>query len=263
MPSVEVVVVHYKRPDNIPDIIHALRAQTANPRITLIDAHPSREFVLKPGSPKADRTIELSHNFGGFNRYVPLGAYQCDYTLFLDDDLVPAPRCVEHFLECAKMRPGFGVMGQIGRVFPSGQINQTDTLRDNNFHKVDAVVRAYFVETCRLVSLSRMVWKLKPMMGGETTINHDDLLLCAALRLSGRDVLVTPDITPDAQVNSRELPAPYALCKRPEHSSERQEFLNQVQSIGWRSVAASSGAWNGRVYPSSLLQTYVAGIAKE
>ena len=52
---------------------------------------------------------------GGFNRYVPAFAYECDFRLFLDDDMFPGIRVVEHFVRHASERADTGLLGQIGR----------------------------------------------------------------------------------------------------------------------------------------------------
>ena len=101
--TVEAVVVTHRRPKNLLPVLTALRAQSHQlSRVTVIDAAPSDSFRPQVGFDLADRVMRLGGNYGAFNRYVPLLAYRCDLTLFVDDDFAIGSDAVRRMVAVAK-----------------------------------------------------------------------------------------------------------------------------------------------------------------
>lgn len=231
--QVEVVVINWKRPENVAAVVQALRDQTAPCTITICDCHDSPEFELPMQARlAADRVYRWEHNLGSFNRYVPLGAYDHRYTFFFDDDMLPGRRCVEHFLACATDLQAFGGLGQIGRIVdPDGTYRSgEDVARGRGFTEVDIIVRALFVPTSCLVHAPQARALLQPGKDPE-----DDILMAVGLAMyAGLGCYLTPlDPDPATLVNMRELPSPYALSSRPTHDQSRSRLTRRAVSLGW------------------------------
>ena len=231
--QVEVVVINWKRPANVAAIVRALRDQSAPCTITICDCHDSADFGLPPGThTSADRVYRWAHNFGSFNRYVPVGAYDHKYTFFIDDDMLPGRRCVEHFLASAANLQAFGALGQVGRIVDADGTYRTGNIaRGWGFTEVDILVRALFVPTHLLFHALQARAVLQA--GHEP---EDDIVLAVALAMYvGLCCYLTPaDPDPATLVNMCELPSPYALSDRPIHQQARSQLARKAVSLGWR-----------------------------
>ncbi len=239
--QVEAVVINWRRPDNVAEIVRALKAQTLPCTVTVCDCHDAPEFRL-PGAamPYIDRLYRWGHNLGAFSRYVPLGAYDHRYTFFLDDDMLPGTRCVEHFWSQAEELRTFGALGQLGRIVgTNGDYRARNVPRGPGFTEVDLLVRAYFVPTRCLAYVPQM-----RAMLGESHDPEDDILLAVALSMqAGLASYLTPsDPDPETLVNKRELPTPYARYARNDHERARVRLLRSTIDLGWRPVRARARA---------------------
>jgi hypothetical protein len=231
--QVEAVIINWRRPANVAAIVRALRDQSAPCTITICDCHESAEFELPPEvATSADRIYRWAHNFGSFNRYVPLGAYDHEYTFFVDDDLLPGRRCVEHFLASAANLQAFGALGHVGRIVDADGTYRTGNIaRGREFTAVDILVRALFVPTHLLVHALQARAVLQAGHQPE-----DDIVLAVALAMyAGLGCYLTPaDPDPATLVNMCELPSPYALSDRPIHQQARSQLARRAVSLGWR-----------------------------
>jgi hypothetical protein len=234
MNSVETVVVNWKRPENVAQIVAALRSQSEPCTITVCDCGPSPTFALDEHTLNlVDRLYRWSRNLGAYNRFVPIGAYDHRYTLFLDDDLLPGQRCVEHFLAGAMQIRRFGVLGQLGRIIqPDGLYRYEHVPRTSDFVETDVIIRGYFVSTdslCHLLQFKQIMGHFDELMA------TDDLLLCTALHtLAGLSSYLTPyDEDDETLINKRELSDHHALSDHPGHLERRQEFLDRAMRAGW------------------------------
>jgi hypothetical protein len=227
--SVEVVLINWKRPQNVSQIIEAFRKQTVACTITVCDCHPSPEFELTAATlSQVDRIHRFVENYGPYSRYMPWASYDHEFTYFSDDDMLPGRRCLEHFLGHAD-RP-FGVLGQDGRRLRRDGIYRPDKVRrTRGFEEVDLVVRAYFVRTAHLSALPTMEKRLE--LGDRSTI-EDDILLAVALQREG--CFLTPaDRDPETSIARHLLPAPHALSKRLDHFDRRTELFKRAAAMGW------------------------------
>ena len=235
--QVEAVVINWRRPENVAEIVRALKAQTLPCTVTVCDCHDALEFRLPQSAlPYIDRLYRWQHNLGSFNRYIPLGGYDHRYTFFIDDDLVPGARCVEHFWTQAEKLRTFGALGQIGRIVTaSGDYRPLNVARGPDFTEVDSLVRAYFVPTHCLTYVPQMRALL-----GQAHDPEDDILLAVALSmLGGLATYLTPaDPDPQTQVNWQELPSPHARGARNVHFPARSRLLRDAMDLGWRPVRA-------------------------
>jgi len=245
MNAVEVVVINWKRPGNVGRIVAALKAQTEECTVTVCDCHPSAEFALADSTlASVDRLYRWQRNCGAYNRYVPAGGYDHTYTLFLDDDMLPGLRCVEHFIRSAREIETFGVLGQLGRILPAdGVYRYGDVPRGPAFVETDLVVRGYFVRTSNLWCVGRFRWIMNYF---DEFLPEDDLLLCISLRMcAGLGCYLTPH-DPDIEtlMNKEELSREYALSMRAEHLDKRRDFLRRAVACGWVPLRARNNSRN-------------------
>jgi hypothetical protein len=237
MNKVEAVVINWKRPGNIEKIVDALRTQSTPCTVTVCDTHLRDEFALSPTTlAGADRVYRWGHNTGPYSRFVPLAAYDHEYTFFVDDDMTPGARCVEHLVATAETLPGFGSLGQMGRIVPGdGRYKARNVSRLPSAREIDILVRGFFVRTRNLHHVAQLRWLMNYT---EEQVPEDDMLLCVAMRLCAglRNYLTPADPDPETLMNRNELPDPHALHRRPDHLRRRVDFMLAARAIGWISV---------------------------
>jgi FkbM family methyltransferase len=231
---VEVVLINYKRPANVRAIVKAFREQTVPCDIALIDAAADQEFQLdKEVLDNVDVVYRCNKNFGPFDRYVPIGAFYHEFTYFHDDDMLPGNRLIEHFVNSADSLPGFGVLGQQGRIVDErGGYHPSRVDRRDAPVPVDIVVRGFFVRTSNLPALlqQRTNFGLIP-----STELEDDLLLCTAMNMIlGLTNYLTPiDVDPETKMNKSEMSGAHARHERWNHVPARTGFCSRAIASGW------------------------------
>jgi hypothetical protein len=236
LPLIEAVIINWKRPENVALIVEALRNQTVPCTITICDCHPSPEFSLDEKTRSmVDRVYRWEHNLGAFSRYVPLAGYDHQFTYLTDDDLVPGPKCLEHFLKHSNLTD-FGVLGQKGRrIGEDGTYNTERVKRSRKLEEVDIIIQAYFVQTKNLCHVPRLRWE----MGVQTqTDTEDDIIICVAMQLyANLNCYLTPkDSDKQTRMNYQELPTPHALSQRTDHRARRTAFAQEAAKYGWRTL---------------------------
>ncbi|MBL7489597.1 glycosyl transferase [Frankia sp. AgB1.9] len=238
MNKVEAVVINWKRPGNVERIVDALQAQSVPCTVTVCDTHLDDQYTLSQATLSgADRVYRWGHNTGPYSRFVPLAAYDHEYTFFVDDDMLPGARCVEHFVNTAESLPGFGSIGQMGRIVPSdGVYTARNVGRLPKAREIDILVRGFFVRTRNLHHIAQLRWLMNYMA---EQVPEDDMLLCVAMRLCAglRNYLTPNDPDPETLMNRSELPDPHALHRRPDHIQRRIDFMLAARAIGWLSVS--------------------------
>jgi hypothetical protein len=234
MNEVEVVVINWKRPANVNKIVDALRLQSQSCTITICDCHPSDEFALeKKTLSLIDRLYSWKHNLGAYSRYVPLGAYDHPFTLFLDDDMLPGTRCVEHFVRNARIKGQFGALGQMGRIVSAnGSYVSKEIPRTDMFDEVDILVRGIFINSRNIFHIVQLRWMMEYF---DNPLPEDDLLLCVSLSVCANLPCYLIPFCQDQEtlLNKKELNNQFALSSRPEHLNKRKEFLQRAMKVGW------------------------------
>lgn len=223
--TVEVVIINWRRPANVTKILDALKAQSHPCTITVCDC-AEQGFHLPPETLVKIDNRYCFGNHGAFNRYIPAFNYSHDYTLFLDDDLLPGPRVIEHFVRWSQQKPD-ALLGHYGRGIPS-HYNCNVPPRGSEFKKVDLLIRAYWVKTSFLPS----ILQFKQQVG--KSIRHDDMMLAwASHTYSKAGVWLTPKGSQDE--GFLDLPEPHSLCQQPDHYQSRdttwQGFKKLSQEI--------------------------------
>jgi hypothetical protein len=239
---IEVVIINWKRPKNVAQIVTALRQQTVECTITICECNPSAEFALDEETKSmADRIYTFSNNFGSYNRFVPIGSFDHLYTFFIDDDLLPGRRCLETYLMAAGKIGEFGVLGQFGRTLEQDNVYRpNEILQQDTFIETDFIIRAYFVKTCYLHNVIKFRWEIGYF--DDTIFGEDDLLLCASLKyFEGLSCYQLPfNHDPETRVNKKELSDEYALSKRDTHYIKRTKIVKRLLYYGWQPLHATS-----------------------
>jgi hypothetical protein len=224
--------VNFKRPQNIPRILDALRGQSHPCSITLIDCAPSPEFEAKIRPDQCDRYLRFRENHGAYNRMLGGFVYEREFTYFHDDDMLPGERVIEHFVGHARGHD-FAVLGQFGRMFPADlkRYSQDEIPRlARSLNPVDMIVRAYFVRSRNLHHVLRLKWALP-----SSEIKEDDMMLACSMRMyAGLQCYLTP-VSDDHEtlVCKESLYAGGAFAGRANHMELRAKALREIVAAGW------------------------------
>lgn len=252
--SILVVLINYRRPQNLLEILPAVRAQSEPCKIVVVDNHPESEPECRlPSEVEAsvDDVWRFKQNTGPSCRFAPaLLTHDCEYVAFLDDDFVPAPRAIEHLLNTSKqVGEKFATIGEIGRHFPIAMDgNRVDYRyapvnvgRMDVPRRVDMTCRSHFVRAEMVRHALELKWDLLKRYAGtdypELLYVHDDVLLCLGIqRATGYPSYVTAIGPPDTALVARELPDPHAVHHRPYHKKIRSRLVSRCGLVGWKSL---------------------------
>jgi hypothetical protein len=243
MSTVEAVVINWRRPQNVARILRRFREQSHPCAVTVVECG-GPGYALEPSARDlADHVYTLNRNYGGYNRYVPLGSYHATYTYFHDDDMLPGRRLIEHFVRHAGASPHAGALGQDGRSV-GAVYSPSPVARDAAaLTLVDMLVRGYFVRTEHLHAVHRFRLPLGH------AVREDDMILAWALRtFTEAGTFLTPEGAggDDERMNEEELPAPHAQHRDPEHVPGRTAFWHEASRLSKRlRLAAASAAHVG------------------
>lgn len=265
MSRVLVVLTNWKRPQNLPLCIKAWREQSLTPAsIVVVDNSPVpagekvsiRVPYPTPGFEGADDVWRVKNNLGPLCRLWPALAMApwYEYVLFADDDFLPGREGLLAAVQAAKfMNDKFATIGQEGRKFDVSKrmvalldspdwTNHTiwsykygNTPRGDTPQVVDCTVRCHLV----LAKYLPQVLRLRERLPVELCEAHDDLLLCLGLQTyPGLPSYILPASTLERQLIKENLPGtngPEACWKRPDHLTQRSQFINLAYKAGWRS----------------------------
>lgn len=232
-PLVEIVFVNWRRPENIKKLVLLARTQTIPAKVTLVDAHLEDQYALPAETlDQFDTVFRWTKNYGGWNRYVPIGGYTCPYTLMIDDDVEFREGLVEHFLAASSRMSSFAMLGMRGRRWPQGHYLNEHILRSPQaFEPVDCVIAHYFVPTHLLgyVIVDTPYYRDLPFIG-----HHDDIVACTAItRHTGLRCYLTPSDLKSTPTDYDSLPQNDAQWHRPGADAERVVVADRAVEIGY------------------------------
>lgn len=233
-PSVECVIVNWKRKNNIPLIVEAMRSQSVPCTVTVIDnASDDIDAVDEGVSRSVEKYFRIKeHPYGPFIRFMCGNFYGSNYLYFCDDDLAPGPRCLEHFLNHVETDNSIGVLGQLGRIITGNKYLIKDAPRGRQtFTEIDICIRAYFVKSLVLTNIKDISEQIF-LKRKNDLFWHDDMLLSAACRIAKKNLAVTPlEEELETIINYKELPSPHALSANPGRSEARTTAWRDVLTI--------------------------------
>jgi hypothetical protein len=234
-------LINWRRPRNIPIILEALRAQSVTVHVSLVECAPGTEWEL-PASVAArfDSVFTIRDNIGPCSRFVPpLMLPGFDHVWFTTDDYAPGPKALEWFLRSADFaKYRFATIGQDGRrVNSDNQLGGMRVKMTNSYlPPVDVVTTYELMLTANLPAAIEFRNELDARFGDQVSLTEDDLILCLGVqRATGLPSVLTLAPPTDAESwRQRQLPAPNALCSRPDHRERRDRFVRQAMEIGWK-----------------------------
>ncbi len=267
-----VILTNWKRPQNMPVVIDAWREQSLAPAaVVVVDNSPAATVVheylgelegpwMREGYPNVrfegvDDVWRMKTNIGPLCRLWPALAMapQYDYALFADDDFLPGREGLLAAVQAAKfVNDKFATIGQEGRTFLTPQENRqlnspgwcykfgnTPRLADGP-QIVDCTVRCHLVLATHLPRVLRFREKLP----AELCESHDDLTMCLGLQVDpGYPSYILPASSLERQLIKENLPGcngPESCWKRPDHLTQRSQFINLAYGAGWRSFVGGS-----------------------
>jgi hypothetical protein len=243
-------LISWRRPNNIPAVIAALRRQTVPVHIAIVECAPRTEFALPPATlDLADIVFSIDHNIGPISRLIPplMLSHEFEYVFFAVDDHVPGPQCIAWMLDTARMLGDqhFCTIGQDGRWIRDGEIvKRKGRMQPNHTTPIDVITSSELCRTKHLRHVLGVRDQMADQFGSEFPWIEDDLILCLGLQMYLRRKLDRPVpcyLTPEppnelASWQYSKLHAPHALCARPNHAIDRNKFVQQISSLGWSSA---------------------------
>lgn len=250
--GVLVVLNHYNRPQNMPQLISAWKSQSVRPSSLVVVDNTIGE--CQPAYPNpifagADDVWRWKINAGCAAHFAPaLTLHGHKYVLFADDDVLPGRRAVEYLLETASfLQDRFATIGQEGRNFlldqPAGKrySGRSCPVRSTVPIKTHITCQAHLVRADSMVGVLHFRQALLDAYREEADRlckTHDDFLLClGAQSVSHYPCYVNPVESEPSQcliasrVGASDTTAVY---RRPTHFAERARMVDMSLEIGWR-----------------------------
>lgn len=220
---IEVILINWKRPENVAIIAEAFRAQSVPCKLKLCDV--STEDFRIPARTRNlfDEVFTWDRNYGCYNRFVIVMSVQSETLWFHDDDMKPGPHFVA-FLESQNLEGGVG--SQRGnRVM--GEYYQ-DVPRTAETQRVDFNCRGYYLRT----EDTHYVHTFMNRFQLWDYSKHDDILMAKAIQFyTGRCAQLFPSSEPETSMNIENLPEPHSCWRSPEHRPMRIKLLERLREI--------------------------------
>lgn len=207
MPNITAILLNYKRPENVREIIPVLKAQSVKPWVVLVNN--GHRYIAERPDQMPDETWQLPHNIGPFARFLAAYAYS-DWLYFQDDDLVPTDDTfIEDMHSYAQQIPGaiFGVYGRHIRRKPP-HYDHPDTVGSTNMVKT----------VCMMMHRATLGRVRFP--AGDVGRNDD---IHVALETSRGEAISFSDPRFDKRLKQLSQMG-VGLCQQPEHYSEREQY---------------------------------------
>lgn len=223
MPTVRVIVLNYKRPDNVLQIVKAFEDYFP---ITIINNNPDEKIQL-PGieinSGKNYKPIDIINNKTNLkcmDRWVKCFNYIEDYKLILDDDMLPHINLIKKMIKINE--PIVGIYGK------SGTINANSYAELNDHWCVDADVdflvgSVILVKQSALNLIKEKIVKIGyPKRGDDIYISYwlKKALRLEKLKIVSGKILNLPEGT-------------VGLNKNPEHFLMRWKVVEKFKNLTW------------------------------
>jgi len=227
LPTVDSIVMNYKRPNNISPILNRLKEQTVPTRITLIDC--SEDGI---DCKEADRIIRLD-NLGSINRFMISPSYfDVDYVYFHDDDALPGKQLIEYYIEQWNAVENPGVIGQFGKNLLNDKYAiKNEVQMSSNPKQVDFVQRSYFSKPERLLEFHD-TW-IKKFKNYSPYHCMDDVLLSSFLAMKGYKNYLTSIPNHNQMAIQKELNDSHAIWRTPGAIDRKSKMTEVLVSMGW------------------------------
>jgi hypothetical protein len=206
MPTIEAAIINCFRPGNVLRILGAI-----SPQVSITTVLECAEHAQAWPSSRVIRFLPKLHDLGPWTRYAVAGLYEQEYTLLIDDDLLPDADMVNRFLEhgerhdlvCGMGRKLTTDGGYRGKNCPPGE--------------ADIGIRCYFWRTS---VMRETVPKAMARLTLEERRYDDDIAMCLC---SSRKAFVL-----HGKVPWTELPCPNASSSTPGHLGRRDALCRRL-----------------------------------
>lgn len=252
-PEVRVVLTNWRRPKSVTRIATAYRLQTVPVELVVVDNSGGGEYALEPeAAAMCDDVIVYSQNRGPACRFVGGLLARTEFVLFHDDDMLPGPECIQHYLDSAETIGEFGVLGWLGRQMAwrtalgvRGKMKYPRysdvniATRGGRFRAVDFTARGMFVRRSMLWVLEPFRNRIANEIGVERAnylLEHDDMHLGIAVQVeAGMPAMLKPKALPTMSQNGQNLEEGYkeSHSQRKDHKPTRAELVQVAFKAGW------------------------------
>lgn len=229
------VVNSWARPKNIPLIIDALRAQTVEVHIALVD-NGSGERSAEFCKDQVNTYYKVEkNNVGPCSRFIPpLMMPWFPMTFWAVDDHTPQPRHLEQLLEVAdELDDGWSTLGMQGRKSLGNTLSKRRIFAPEVPVPCDVVVTS---ELCRTNDVPLALQFRSDLLRENPSVSlfEDDMILCMGIQRARKVPSFVAPSPEGTRWDGKRLPAPHALCARPNHRELRDEFVRTALKVGWQ-----------------------------
>ena len=246
-PKVLAIVTCYSRPHNMNQIIQAVKEQTVQCELAIVDNRDADDRGVGYDWGHADQMWNVwGVNLRNTCRFLPVySPKKYDYLWFLDDDLLPGRQAVEHCLHTALLVDDkFATIGSHGRRFNLEGTGDKYSGRSCPMTTpypipVDLTCRTHFV---RHDLLELYLRAFQDGLYLSVSVDHhdyqyinDDFVMCGAIQKAMRFPSYIPPTPPtiEHRMVKVELDETGAVWKKPGHFKMRNQMVNYLQSMGW------------------------------
>lgn len=238
LPAAQVVLINWKRPDNMLAVLGAMRAQSVPLRIVLCECSPEPQYApSKACLDLCDEVVRWDVNIGPSTRFLSTPKAAEPYTLFAVDDFVPGRRWAEGMLREAE----YLTKWTGGKWLTIGQDGRRIELRadgDHQFRRVAKVrvhsfdahfmVSSEIMPTARLAMLAQCRAELQSQFGNDISHFEDDLLVAYTAMRNELKCMVVPVQGDEWSWRIKSLDWIHALSSRDDHQTKRQNYVERV-----------------------------------
>ena len=208
-----LVILNYKRPDNVKKIVFSLKK--IFPKITIINNNP--EYSLPYYGNGVD-VINNQRNFFCMERWIRCFEYPEEFKLIIDDDILPSPQLIKNMIK--SNLPITGIYGKRGVSFATSYNELEDAWSVGN---VDFLVGSIIL--VKQSVLNEIQTDLEKMGYPE---RGDDIIVSYLIKRTFQTSLKLTQgqfmFLPEGDVG---------LNKSKEHFTKRWNVIKKFQNIGW------------------------------
>jgi hypothetical protein len=239
------VVTNYNSPRTA--IVATGNAVQTGADVVVIDNSGGEQHAFRcPGGLRIRDVWRFGENAGPPCRFAPAWqwSHRYKYVLFLDDDVICGPRCIETCLQAAKTLDNkFATIGANGRWYGHRSrqwhyVKRTGRPRRDRITHVDLTCRAHFVRADLLWQVGKLREDLVAagMPRDSELLWEDDILLCQAIqRETGWPSALVPATPRDGAIIAQSMrKQERAMSSRPQHLDNRTAMIRACAGVGWR-----------------------------
>ena len=208
-----LIILNYKRPDNVKKIVFSLKK--IFPKITIINNNP--EYSLPYYGNGVD-VINNQRNFFCMERWIRCFEYPEEFKLIIDDDILPSPQLIKNMVK--SNLPITGIYGKRGVSFATSYNELEDAWSVGN---VDFLVGSIIlVKQSVLNEIQTDLEKLGyPERGDDIIVSYlIKRTFQTSLKLTQGQFMFLPE-------------GDVGLNKSKEHFTKRWNVIKKFQNIGW------------------------------